>query len=124
MLIHTKWFLMLASCCHKFNPSVRKIFFFLLIIHYLFIKKFCHLCDRQVFNNAFPSLDDRMWEGNKASFHTLSVPIGSGLFITMSTICIILFICLVSCLLLVSPTRMQSCWLLGLIIIGAAQLLL
>lgn len=46
----------------------RFYFFFLLIIQCLFLKKLCHLCDRQMFHRAFLSLDDRMWDGGHDQF--------------------------------------------------------
>lgn len=67
-LVSTKWCLMLASLLLHFNPRGRKILVSILRIHYLFLKKFCQLCDRQVFNRASPSLDDRVWEGDMVSF--------------------------------------------------------
>lgn len=100
---------MLASCCHSFNPSVRKtLFLFFLIIHYLFSKKFCHFCDR----HTSVWMIGCGWGAWPVCTH---IPVSSGLLLTIFfTISIPLFIYLVMCWFLESATRMQASQVLGL----------
>lgn len=58
------------------------------------------------------------------SLCTVNIPVSSGLlFVTFSTICIILFVYLVPCLLLISLSKIQSCWVSGLVFIVGFKLL-